>query len=345
MDTFITGNGTSFKNYVSVGSKIYYDDKEYFVVSVTDTKIEVDDPLFLRNNQTIQWVVDERIFPQLAEGNNPDDILSYFGTIGQMTNGMDDRFQRDLSNLTTKYRKSDGTYETINVTGPTDVTKSLKNSSLANRVTHAVQGILDDFQRDMLYSLSNADITLLLETKISEIQQIRDDLLDSVKRDIAALNAIKGLLTGLLKLFIISCSKKKKADGDGTSDEYLNMILMPNPMRQGCLATESDLIGILDDSFAEYCDPGLPTTEFTPYEDTEAVDAAESLLEPDSEYNEVDQTEFPVDNYGIGGDAVAGDLGTGQVGVAGTLNDGGFISIDGEPELPAPVVDPCTQPC
>lgn len=344
LDTFITGNGTNFTSTVQANTKIYYDEKEYIVVSVTDTRIEVDQPVFLKNNQPIYFVIDEYMLPPMVEGNKPDDILSHFETLDQLTSAMDDQFKSDLKNLKTTVRKNTGFYEVVPVTKPTDTVKSLENAYLVNRATMALQGVLDDFQADMISALTNADIVLLIQQKEAQIQQIKDDLVDSVKRDLAAINAIKGLLGGLLKMFIISCSKKKAKDGDGTSDEYLQLILVPNPMRQGCAATDSDLIGIFDDSFAEYCDPGLPDTTFTPVTDDEGLDALENLATEANTFDETEETETTAETTGIGGEDITGADGTGITGV-GTGYDGGYISIDGDPEQPAPVVDPCTQPC
>jgi hypothetical protein len=129
-------------------------------------------------------------------------------------------------------------------------------------------------------------------------------------------------LSGLLKLFSVSCGKKKRKDESPQaeeSDEYLSLILAPNPLRQGCSATESDFISLLDEIDAEHNEPNLPTYDIQVpnYSDPQA-----EVLQPEEEFVGVYPDE-PEDQPSINAD----------------------IGIDSEPVLPPEVPDPCTQPC
>jgi len=122
-----------------------------------------------------------------------------------------------------------------------------------------------------------------------------------------------------MKLFSVSCGKKKKKDNNYESDEYLELILAPNPIRQGCLATNSDFINILDEADAEHNDPNLPTYDINI---PDYGDAASEVLQPEDEFLDVYPTE-PEDQASIAGDVV----------------------IDNNDPTVPPEENPCAQPC
>ena len=314
----ITGVGTTFTTDLAANDKVYFDDKEFWVTGVTDTVITLDDQTRLLYNVPVYKVVIEYPLINMTEGNKPDDILSHFATLDQMTSSMGGNLLQDY---TVKFMGSTGAYEVVPAAKPTDVVKSLDNGRTVNRITQTIQGLLDDFQGDAIRSLTNAEITQLILQKTDEVNQLKNDLIDSVKRDIAAINAVKGLLQGLLKLFVISCSKKKAKNGDSTSDDYLNLILVPNPQRQGCAAVSSDLISILDQADTEYNDPGYPDATFTPFSDDKAMLALENLAAIDDYPSVFDLSD------------------------EGTAGDPADVIVDEEPTLPPAVEDPCAKPC
>ena len=134
------------------------------------------------------------------------------------------------------------------------------------------------------------------------------------------MNAVKGLLSGLFKLFSISCGKKKKKDNNTESDEYLDLILVPNPIRQGCSAEDSDLIDIFDEIDAEFNDPNLPDNEFQVEDDT---DPESDVLLPEEEYVDPPQDEL---------EDIPGP-------------DADIAIDDNDPIVPPAPPDPCAQPC
>ncbi len=318
LSNVITGNGTTFTSVISVGDKIYYDELEYFVLSVTNTEIVVDD--FLRATQEpkrLFKVTEEAAVMRVVESNSPDDILAMFDGLDQLSTNYTEPL---TAGLTTRYRKSDGTYATIQSATPVHVTQSLQNGArITNAVTRTLQRMLDDLQNDAIEALSDSELVNYLEEITDELDARRKELIDAIEQDLAAINAVKGLLKGLLKLFQASCSKKKKGDDpedpDDSSDQYLNLILAPNPLRQGCDAAVNDLPELLDAADAEYKDVVIPTPNVA--YDAITVDG----FDPD--FNDVDYNYKP------------------QIGAGGN----GDITIDGDSDLGAKPVDPCTQPC
>jgi hypothetical protein len=125
----------------------------------------------------------------------------------------------------------------------------------------------------------------------------------------------------MIKLFSMSCSKKKRKDsGSKTdSDDYLDLITAPNPNRLGCDATESDFIEILDDFDKEYNDPNVSSNNVpiidTTIPSTNLFDDLDGIAGP-----------FPRQTTGAGGDTVGGDLD------------------DQDPDVTVPE-NPCAKPC
>lgn len=316
LDNVITGNGTTFTSSLSPNDKIYYDNREFYVISVTDTRIEVDDVLKQRNNQVLYKVTEETPLYRLTESNSPEDILGMFSSIDQLTGTVGANITSDL---TTRYRASDGTYYTVNASTPKDLTKTLERNDLNAKTAQILQTLMDRLQDDAIRDLNESDLVAEINSIKNEVNQIKNELNDAIKRDLSAINAVKGLLTGLLKLFAVSCSKKKKKDDNTSSDEYLELILAPNPIRQGCDATESDFISILDDIDAEHNNPDIPQPDVV-LPDDGIVD--EDIFLPDELESNIYGDE-PQDEDGPVAD----------------------IIIDDEPVVAPPAPDPCTQPC
>jgi hypothetical protein len=317
LSNVITGNGTTFTSALSVGDKVYYDEREFFVLAVTDTSITVDDTLLATPEpRRIYKVTKETAVMRVVESNSPDDILAMFDGLDQLSTNYDAPL---TEGLTTRYRKSDGTYATVDSSTPVSVTQSLQKPELVNAVTRTLQKLLDEFQNEAIQALSDSEIVNYLEEITDELDEKRKELLDSIEQDLAAINAVKGLLKGLLKLFQASCSKKKKGDDpenpDDSSDQYLRLILTPNPTRQGCDATVSDLPELLDAADAEY------KTFPVPEVDTDLDPPPQ--LDVESDFGDVDYAYRPQTPAGGDGD----------------------IGVDGDPNLGPRPVDPCTQPC
>jgi hypothetical protein len=317
LDNVITGNGTTFTSYLSANDKVYYDNKEYFVISVTDTTITVDEETRALNNAVIYKVTDETFLQRFSETNGPEDIIGTFSSLDQMTSSMGGNITSDL---TTRYRAANGTYVMVDAKKPTDATKSLQNAQAVNKVNRVYQDILDNFQDDAIMALTESELIQLINQTTADIERLKNELLDSIKQDLSVINAVKGLLSGLVKLFSVSCGKKKKKDNNIESDEYLDLILAPNVLRQGCSATESDFIFILDEIDAEHNEPNLPAYDITvpDYGDPES-----EILQPEDEFANIypdEPEEQPSDN-------------------------GDVVIDNNDPTLPAEVVDPCNQPC
>jgi len=228
-----------------------------------------------------------------------------------------------INGLTTRFMAANGETMQVDAYKPVHVTQSLQKPEVVRAVSRTMQSLIDDLQDDAIRHLSDGELITYLENRTNEIDELKNRLLDSVNQDVAAFNAIKGLLQGLLKLFQTSCSKKKKGDDpenpDTSSDDYLQLITIPNPSRQGCDATESDFSTLMDDADAEYKTLDIPdvevsTSDTTDTDATDFVDPNAALFVPERS-----------DNGGGLGDIEFDD--------------------DADGALPAKTVDPCTQPC
>lgn len=317
LDNVITGRGTSFTTYLAANNKIYYDEKEYFVVSVTDTTIVVDEPLRFTNNFPIFKVTDETAALNFTEdSNSPDDILTTFSLVGQLTN--DKNF---LDGFTTTVRRANGAYQTVSAASASDSAQSLLQAELVRRGNRLIKEMINDLRGDAINKLNTSQVVTTLNGFETRITTIKNDVKDAMEQDLAVINKVKGLLKGLIKLFTTSCSKKKRKDGDGTSDDYLDLILVPNPERQGCDATESDFTDILDDIDVEFNDPQIenPNT-FQPPSGTIPTN---DMLNP--------------------GDQVVGPYPPRPT--DNVTDDGLTGNLDGtDPNVKAPE-DPCAKPC
>lgn len=316
LDTIITGNATTFTSNIAVGDKIYYDDKEYFVVNLTDTTIETDDVLRQANNQVIYKVIEETPLTKFTETNDPEAILGLFSSIDQLTTSMGSNVTGDL---TTKYKAANGTYYAVSASSPKDLTQSLSTGNMINaKIGRMLQKLVDALHDDAIRSYTESELVQEINNIKQEIEDLKNEINDQIKKDLATINSVKGLLTGLLKLFAVSCSKKKKKDNNTSSDEFLDMILAPNPIRQGCDATESDFISILDQIDADHNEPDIVLPEIKLPDQYEDPD----LLLPD---------EIEGNIYGDEPEEIPGPVAD--------------IIVDEEPIVLPPEPDPCSQPC
>lgn len=317
LDNVITGRGTSFTTNLVANNKIYYDEKEYFVVSVTDTTIVVDEPLRFTNNFPIFKVTGETAALNFAEdSNSPDDILTTFSLVGQLTN--DKNF---LDGFTTSVRRANGTYQTVSAANASDSAQSLLQAELMRKGNLLLKEMINDLRGDAINKLTTSQVVATLSGFETRISNVRNEVKDAIEQDLAVINKVKGLLKALIKLFTTSCSKKKRKDGDGTSDDYLDLILVPNPERQGCDATTSDFTDILDDIDVEFNDPG--TTNPNPFDPPSGNIPKNDMLNPG------DQLIGPYPGRPV--------IGVDDDGLSGNLDNN-------DPNVKAPE-DPCAKPC
>jgi hypothetical protein len=315
LDNVITGIGTTFTSDLQANNKIFYDGREYIVVSVTDTTITVDDSLRVTKNYAVYKVTNETPYIGLDEDLvDPDGIVNAF-TLPSTISG-DSNF---LNGFTVRVRKANGTYQSVNAGKPTDAAQALFQQKLMARVKEELNQMKYDLRDDAIRNLSDAQVIARLNNTITRFRNTRDEIKDIIAQDKAVLNAAKSLIKGMIKLFSLSCSKKKKKGGAPTdSDEYLDLILFPNPERQGCDATTSDFIDILDDFDTEYNDPGIDLPTLT----------ANTQVSPITNFDDLNSLNGPFPNQATG-------AGTGE-GAAGVDNQNPDVNV---PE------DPCAKPC
>ena len=320
LDNVITGVGTTFTSVLEANNKIYYDNKEYNVVSVTNTSITVDDSLRYTERMPIFKITNEVPYLDLTEDLvDPDGIITAFTLPGQI---MGDTTL--LNGLTVKVRRANGAYQSVNASKPTDAAQSLLQEELLRRAKNALTQMKYDLRDDALRSLTSTDVVIAINGSINRLTAIKNDAKNIYEQDLAVINQVKSLVKGMIKLFSMSCSKKKRKDQGGNatdSDDYLDLILQPNPERQGCDATTSDFIDILDDFDREYNDPNLNTPN-SPDIDTN-IPSANNL------FDELDSISGPFprqDGNPAGGDVIGGGID------------------DQNPDVVIPE-DPCAKPC
>jgi hypothetical protein len=177
--------------------------------------------------------------------------------------------------------------------------------------------MINNLSNEAILGLSASSLVASIQSVQNDIQSVINEVKDVIAEDLAAFNAVKGLLQALLRLFNLSCrDKSRNISQIGTDGTYLAAITVPNPYRQGCSATTSDFADLIEEIGAEFNEPDLtpPTLVDTlPLpEDTVFVE------DPPPEY--VDEpTQLP--------------------------GDPADILIDGTPDLPPVVEDPCAKPC
>lgn len=319
LDNVITGNGTSFTSQLQPNNKIIYDSKEYIVKSVTDTTIEVDDDwLRYTVNFPVFKVVEEVPYLDLTEDLvDPDGILTAFTLPGQI---MGD--ENVLVGLTTKVRRANGTYQSVSASKPTDAAQALFQKELMRRTKEILNQMKYDLRDDAIRGLTSTVLFQRINETETRIRNIKNDIKNVIEQDIAVLNQVKGIVKGMIKLFSMSCSKKKRKDeGKKTdSDDYLDLILQPNPDRQGCDATSSDFIDILDDFDKEYNDPDVSSNNIPVIDST-----------------------IPTTDLFDGLDGISGPFPRQPGTPAGGDNTGGDVD-DQDPDVLVPE-DPCAKPC
>jgi hypothetical protein len=315
LDNVITGIGTSFTTELQANNKILYDAREYIVVDVTDTTIVVDDYLRATKNFAVYKVTNETPFVGLDEDLvDPDGIVNAFTLPGSITG--DPNF---MDGLTTKVRRANGVYQTVSASTPKDAAQALFQDALMRRTKEILNQMKYDLRNEAISKSTTVQTIQLIENNINRIKFTRDQIRNTIEQDIAVLNQAKNLVKGMVKLFSLSCSKKKRKDsGPNDSDDYLNIILYPNPERQGCDATASDFIDILDDFDSEYNDSGFTNNPVT----------ANTTVPVFSELDDLDGITGQLPRQGTG-------TGTGE----------GDTGIDNQnPDVNVPE-DPCSKPC
>ncbi len=319
LDNVITGNGTSFTNFIQANNKVFYDGREFFVLSVTSNTITVDEPLRATQGFPIYKIIDETPFFNLTgETNSPDDILGNFSLIETVSNE-----RSFLEGFQVTVPRSNGVYQKVNASTPEDATQSLIKDELIARTNEIIENMVNDLSNEAISSLTDAEVVNKLNYQKILIQNKKNEIKDAIKQDQAVLNALKGMIKGLIKLFTTACSKKKRKDSNNasnSSDDYLGLILMANPERQGCQATTSDFVDILDEIDLEF-GPDEPYPPKTPKITVENTTENSGL-------NDIDQVIGPYPQ---------------QQGVPGPEFLGG--NIDGtDPDVNVPE-NPCIKPC
>jgi hypothetical protein len=320
LDNVITGVGTTFTSVLQANNKIYYDNKEYNVVAVTNTTITVDDSLRYTERFPVYKINNETPFLDLTEDMvDPDGIITAFTLPGQI---MGDNAV--LNDLTVRVRRANGVYQTVSASKPVDAAQSLFQEELLRKAKDILTQMKYDLRDDAIRSLSEAQLVAKIEETYTRITNIKSDIKNVIEQDMAVINQVKSLVKGMIKLFSMSCSKKKRKDEGGKatdSDDYLDLILQPNPDRQGCDATSSDFITILDDFDKEYNDPNLDTPNI-PDIDT-GIPSANNL------FDGLDSISGPFPRQDEAPDG-------------GNIIGGGIDDQNPDVEIPE---DPCAKPC
>lgn len=316
LDNVITGNGTSFTTHLQANNKIYYDNKEYFVISVTDTQIVVDDYLRKTGNYPVFKVINETPLLGLDEDLvDPDGIVNAFTLPGTISG--DSNF---LNGMTVQVRRANGIYQTASASKPTDCAQSLFQQELLRRTRRHLDQLKYDLRDEAIKGLTPAQLIDKLTDTKNRLKSVKEDVKNIYEQDLQVLNQVKNLVKGMIKLFSLSCSKKKRKDsGANDSDEYLDLILIPNPERQGCDATISDFIDILDDFDFDYNDPGFTNNPIT----------ANTSIIPNKALDDIDDIAGPFPRQGTG-TVDSGNVGAGVD--------------DQNPDVNVPE-DPCAKPC
>lgn len=256
LDNVITGRGTTFTSSLSANDRIFYDNQEYMVSGVTDTTITIGDEDWLRDtsNFPVYKIVGETPYLDLTEDLvDPDGILTAFTLPGQILG--DETY---LNGLQVRVRRADGSYAVVDASKPTDAAQTLFQKELLRRSRDILNQMKNDLRDDALRSLTSSQVVTQISGTINRLAILRSNVENIVNQDIAVYNQVKSIVKGMLRLFSLSCSKKKRKDNGGNptdSDDYLSLILKPNAGRQGCSANTSDFIGFLDDFDLDYNDP------------------------------------------------------------------------------------------
>lgn len=255
LDNVITGRGTSFTSVLQANDRIFFDNSEYTVSAVTDTTINVgDDWLRSTQNFPVFKITAETPYLDLTEDLvDPDGILTAFTLPGQI---MGD--ENILADFVTRVRRANGTYELVSASKPTDAAQTLFQKELLRRTRDILNQMKNDLRDDALRALNESQVVTQINGTVTRLVNVKSDIDNIVQQDIAVYNQVKSIVKGMIRLFSMSCSKKKRKDQGGVptdSDNYLNLILNPNPTRVGCSTDQSDFIDLLDDFDRDYNDP------------------------------------------------------------------------------------------
>jgi len=313
LDNVITGNGTSWTSQLEVGDKIIYDTKEFIVQNVTNDTIMVDDPLRLTKNFAVFKVNNEIEITGFEEDIDPDEIINAFVMVETMTG--DPNFMKGMKS---RVRLANGKYTSVATEAPIDAAQALFREDLLAQAKDAIKA--------MKYELNNAKVRGLTEselnTQIKGIENrylaIKNDFETVVARDKQIIKNVKNFVKSLGKLFSLACGKKKRNKGDSSSDDYLDVIVVPNPVEDGCDATRGTFGDTLDDFDSEFNNDNygpVSTNANTTIASTNAFDGQDIIL-------------GPLPNQSQGTTVVDGNIG-----------------IDGDdPNVNVPE-DPCAKPC
>lgn len=252
LDDTITGNGTSWLTQLEVGDKIIYDTREFFVEELTDTTIKVDDTLRLTKNFAVYKVNNEIEVSGFSEDIDPDEIINGFTMIETMTG--DPNF---MKGVTSKVRLANGKYTSVATENPTDAAQALFKKELLQDAKDALKRMKYELNDAKLRGLSEAQVTTAVNGAISRFLNVRNDLEAVIARDKQIIKNVKNFVNALGKLFSLSCGKKKRNKGDTSSDDYLNVIIVPYAPEDGCDATTGNFIDILDDFDGEFNQDGV----------------------------------------------------------------------------------------
>lgn len=313
LDNVITGNNTTWTSQLEVGNKIIYDTKEYFIESLTDTTIMVDKELRLTKNFAVYKVNNEIEIMSMGEDIDPDEIINGFAMIETMTG--DPNFMKGVK---TRVRLANGKYQSVATEVPTDAAQSLFKTELLTQAKEALTRMKYDLNDGAIRGLSESQVNTQVQGIINRYKNTKEDLLATISRDKQIIKNVKNLVTSLGKLFSLACGKKKRKKGDSSSDDYLDVIVVPNPVEDGCDATTGQFINILDDFDSEFNQDGvtLPTIPAN--------------------------TNIALNNQFNGSDIIVGPL-PNQTQGTGTGNSN--VGIDGTDPSVTTREDPCAKPC
>lgn len=313
LDTVITGNGTSWTSYLEVGDKIIYDTKEFIIESVTDTTITVNDPLRLTKNFAVYKVNNEIEITPFEEDIDPDEIINGFVMIETMTG--DPNFMKGMKS---RVRLANGKYASVSTEVPLDAAQSLFKKELLEQAKDAIKTMKYELNNAKVRGLSESNVNIAINGTINRYFAVKNELEAVVARDKQIIKNVKNFVKALGKLFSLACGKKKRNKGDSSSDDYLDVIVVPNPVENGCDATRGTFIDDLDDFDSEFNNDNVGPIKAN----------SNNTIETNNDFNGQDTILGPLPNQ-----------------TQGTGDGEGNIDIDGgDPDVNVPE-DPCAKPC
>ena len=313
LDNVITGNGTSWTSQLEVGDKIIYDTKEFIIQNLTDTTIMVDDPLRLTKNFAVYKVNNEIEITQFGEDVDPDEIINAFVMVETMTG--DPNFMKGMKS---RVRLANGKYTSVATEAPLDAAQALFRQDLLDEAKYAIKEMKYELNNAKVRGLSNTQVNIQIEGITNRYKTIKNEFEAVVARDKQIIKNVKNFVKALGKLFSLACGKKKRNKGDSSSDDYLDVIVVPNPVEDGCDATRGTFGDVLDEFDQEFNNDNygpVSTNANTTIATTNAFDGQDTILGP-----------LPSQTQGT--DVVDGNIGIDN----------------GDPDVNVPE-DPCAKPC